>query len=152
MKPDPGTYQTTFRVEKWEKKRKTPRVQYRTTFGGPVIDHNDILELVRELHASEDGQAHALVKVFRKAKAYDELNPLIKTAYITTNPGVKMNDLVCQMRKIVRTSDETGDKRIDDRVYCKDCERGVGCPDWDPPDGWCTAGIQSSEDTAEAEG
>ena len=143
MKPEPGTYQTTFRVEKWERKRKTPRVQYRTTFGGPVIDHNDILELVRELHAAEGGEAHALVEVFRKAKnwdtlasgidgcmllkadkistltvtsylemerkaeAYDELNPLIRTAYLTDNPGVKMNGLVRKMRQVIRTLEET---------------------------------------------
>ena len=37
-------------------------------------------------------------------------------------------------------------QRIDDRVYCVDCERGVCCPDWDPPDGWCTAGVRSSKE------
>ena len=27
-----------------------------------------------------------------------------------------------------------------ERTYCKDCGRGVSCPDWDAPDGWCRAG------------
>ena len=67
-----GTYQTTFRVETWVRGRKTPRVQYRTTFGGKIEDHNSILELVRKLHAEKDGKASALIEVFEKAERWEK--------------------------------------------------------------------------------
>lgn len=70
MKPEPGTYQTTFRVERWEANRTIPRVQFRTTFGGPPIDHNDILTLVRKLHSEKDGKARALIEIFEDAKRW----------------------------------------------------------------------------------
>ena len=121
MKPKPGTYQTTFRVEKWEKKRKTPRVQYRTTFGGPVIDHNNILDLVRELHASEDGKAGALVDVFKRAEAFDIIKEILHDEILELDifeewfkkadarfPYGLFHNLTLDAR---RTSDETGDKK-----------------------------------------
>ena len=33
----------------------------------------------------------------------------------------------------------------EERILCKDCKRGTGCPDWDPPDGWCMAGVRMTE-------
>ena len=65
-----GSYQTTFRVGRWERGRKTPRVQYRTTFKGPIIDHNHILELVRHLHSEGDGEARALIDIFKDAERW----------------------------------------------------------------------------------
>lgn len=74
--PKPGTYQTTIVTETWVMGQNTPRVQYRTTFGGKVIEHNSILELVRALHSENDGQASALIDVLEDAKTIKAIRKL----------------------------------------------------------------------------
>jgi len=76
-KPEPGTYQTTIRVERWELEH-SPSVRYSTTFAGKTKDHNKLFDLVRKLHGDKDGEASALIDIFEKAGKFAGLEERIK--------------------------------------------------------------------------
>ncbi len=92
MIPKPGTYQSTLSTEIWPLGRTVPRVQYRTTFGGPQEEHNTILEMIREIHTRGDGKASELIQVFKDAEKIEPLRKAIahiKTTYVDMPRGLE---------------------------------------------------------------
>ncbi len=103
--PKLGDYQTSIVTETWVKKKGvlTPRVQYRTTFGGKVITHDSILDLVRALHAEKDGKASALVDVFKDAKKIEAVRKIILVPF---GPGDKGSQASDRVRAVIELLEE----------------------------------------------